>query len=145
MLKGFEDFKKTANEPERVYKEVEYKLQHGQEPTLPEVRLWFIYSTEKYYNTKLLQTQIHYCFKSFNKVKAKFNLCNFELCNKLIEWRDNYHKLGYQLGNSKFDFSCLNTDWLMDNINDKVPNFDKGKTTYINTNSNNISTKNRRI
>lgn len=144
-IKGFENFKKPVNDLERVYKEVEYKLSHGEEPKVTEVRKWFIYYVEKYYNTKMLGTQVNYCIKTLNNVKTKYNLCNFELCKKLIQWIDDFDKLGYRKENEIFDFSSLNKDWLIDSLNSKTPNYNKPKTTYLNDNTNNIDTKNRRI
>lgn len=141
MLKGFEKFKRVENKQEAAYRTVEYKLSKGEEPTLSEIRLWFIEGTERFYNTKLLGTQVNYCYNTFNKVKSKYKLCNHDLCLKLIKWRENYSKLGT---GKIFDFSSLNTDWIIDKLENNGTNRGK-RTSYLDQNNNRIDTSSRRI
>ena len=128
-LKGFENVIRTnINSYEEDYNVVEHKLQVNKEPTLYEVRRWFIYHVEKEYNTKLLGTQINYCYNTFNKLKEKYSLKNnIELCKKLTNWNKQYK----QEFSGVFDFSKLNTDWVLEKLetkatyhveNDYIPN-----------------------
>ena len=118
MLPGFENIKpKKSNNPHKeTFDLVNYKLCNKHEPTLPEVRTWFIYDSEEIYNCKMLGTNTIYCYKTLNAVKSKFNIkTNYELCNKLKQWRTAYIAL---YGKDKmFDFSKLNTNWLMEELN----------------------------
>ena len=117
MIKGLKDLKgsKQVDEFKLAYESVEHKLKVGKEPKMEELRKWFIYRQEKEYNTKLLGTNIHYCYKTFNALKDKYNLCNYELAKKLVIWAENY-KREYD---GVFDFSSLNTNWLIDKLNNQ--------------------------
>lgn len=144
MLKGFDNVKSNSNNPLEVYyKEVEYQLENNIDPTLPQIRGWFIYSTEKFYDTKMLGTNIHYCTKTLKTIKEKYKLSNYDLCIKLKTWRQGYEDLGYNNG-SIFDFSTLNTNWIIEKLNKNISNGTK-QTTYQNDNINKIDTRDRRI
>ena len=125
---------------EKEYKIVEYKLEHAQEPNMVEIRKWFIYKAEKIYETKMLGTETIYCYNTFNKLKEKYNFSNLALAAKLDIWLIKYKQLGYT---GIFDFSKLNTDWILNNLDSNIAN---GKiTSYQNNNVNQINTVNRRI
>lgn len=115
MIKGFEKFKdsKKIDTFKVAYDTVEHKLEIGKEPKMEELRKWFIYRQEKEFNTKLLGTNVHYCYKTFNSLKDKYNLCNSELAKKMVVWSENY-KRNYT---GVFDFSSLNTNWLIEKLN----------------------------
>ena len=125
---------------EEEYKIVEYKIEHAQEPNMTELRKWFIYKAEKIYETKMLGTTTIYCYNTFNKLKEKYNFSNLALAAKLDIWLIKYKQLGYT---GIFDFSKLNTDWILNNLDSNIAN---GKiTSYQNNNVNQINTVNRRI
>ena len=44
-----------------------------------------------------------------------------------------------------FDFSKLNTDWILYNLDSNTPAYNKKRTTYQDENVNSINTKDRRI
>ena len=118
-LPGFENVKKTNNNSfEDAYKVVEHKIQVNKQPTLPELRMWFIFKMEKEFDTKMLGTNTIYCYKTFNKVKEKYNLDNLQLALKINHWYKVYKK-EYT---GTFDFSSLNTNWLIEKLNE-VPSY----------------------
>ena len=127
---------------EKEYKIVEHKIAHAQEPNMQEIRRWFIFKAEKIYETKMLGTQVVYCNKTFNKLKEKYNFSNLALAAKLDIWLIKYKQLGYT---GIFDFSKLNTDWILNNLDSNTPAHGKKITTYQNNNVNQINTVNRRI
>lgn len=118
-LPGFNNVKKVEINPyEEAYKVVEHKIQVSKQPTLPELRMWFIFKMEKEFGTKMLGTQTVYCYKTFNKVKEKYNLDNLQLALKINQWYKIYKK-EYT---GTFDFSSLNTNWLIEKLNE-VPSY----------------------
>ena len=127
---------------EKEYKIVEHKLQHAQEPNMTEIRKWFIFKCEKVYQDKMLGTQVVYCNKTFNKIKEKYQFNNLALAAKLDVWIIKYKQLGYT---GMFDFSKLNTDWILHNLDANIANSTGKKTSYQNNNVNQINTVNRRI
>lgn len=127
---------------EKEYKIVEYKLQLAQEPNMTEIRKWFIFKAEKIYSTKMLGTQVVYCNKTFNKIKEKYQFNNLALAAKLDVWLIKYKQLGYD---GIFDFSKLNTDWILHNLDANISNYKSKQTSYQNNNVNQINTVNRRI
>ena len=135
MLPGFENVKNSTkiDEYKIAYESVEHKLKIGKEPKMEELRKWFIYKMEQDYNTKMLGTNIHYCYKTFNKLKEKYSLCNYELAKKLIQWSTIYKKDF----SGTFDFSCLNTNWLIEKLNSQP--------SYHINNDYTPNTNNRRI
>lgn len=114
MLPGFENVKNSVkiDEYKIAYECVEHKLKVNKEPEMEELRKWFIYKIEQDYNTKMLGTNKPYCYKTFNKLKEKYNLSNYELAQKLINWAKIY-KRDFS---GTFDFSCLNTNWLIEKL-----------------------------
>ena len=62
MLPGFENVKpkKSKNPHKDTFELVNYKLCNKHEPTLPEVRTWFIYDNEDIYKSKMLGTNTIY-------------------------------------------------------------------------------------
>ena len=127
---------------EKEFKIVEYKLQLAQEPNMTEIRKWFIYKAEKIYGTKMLGTQVVYCNKTLNKIKEKYQFNNLALAAKLDVWLIKYKQLGYD---GIFDFSKLNTDWILHNLDANISNYKGKHTSYQNNNVNQINTVNRRI
>ena len=118
-LPGFDNVKKVKIDTyEEAYKVVEHKIKVSKQPTLPELRMWFIFKMEKEFDTKMLGTQTVYCYKTFNKVKEKYNLDNLQLALKINEWYKIYKK-EYT---GTFDFSSLNTNWLIEKLNE-VPSY----------------------
>lgn len=133
---------KTINTYEEAYHIVETKLAKAIEPNMVEIRKWFIYKAEKIYETKMLGTQVVYCNKTLNKLKEKYQFSNLALAAKLDVWLLKYKQLGYE---GIFDFSKLNTDWILYNLDSNTPAYRKNKTTYQDENVNLINTKDRRI
>lgn len=127
---------------EKEYKIVEHKLQLAQEPNMIEIRKWFIFKAEKIYGTKMLGTQVIYCNKTLNKIKEKYQFNNLALAAKLDVWLIKYKQLGYD---GIFDFSKLNTDWILHNLDANISNHKGKHTSYQNNNVNQINTVNRRI
>ena len=127
---------------EKEYKIVEHKLQHTQEPNMVEIRKWFIYKCEKVYQDKMLGTQVVYCNKTLNKIKDKYQFDNLALAAKLDVWILKYKQLGYT---GMFDFSKLNTDWILHNLDANIANYKCKQTSYQNNNVNQINTRDRRI
>lgn len=144
MFKQLQGLKnsKEINPLEQGYKVVEHKMAVAKEPTMAELRQWYIYKAEKIYDTKMLGTNIHYCYSTFKKLKEKYNFNNLALAAKLDIWLVKYKQLGYT---GIFDFSRLNTDWILQNLDSNTPNSGAKKTTYQNKNVNSISTKDRRV
>lgn len=136
MIKALKDLK-GSNKVD-VFKEaydiVEQKIQANVDVNMVELRRWFIYKMEQYYDTKLLGTQVVYCNNTFNKLKDKLKIQNnVELAKKITEMHRNY-TLEYT---EPFDFSKLNTNWLVDKLNTN--------SSYSIQNSYKINTENRRI
>ncbi len=131
--------KAKSNPYELCYHNVEFKIKHNKEPKMDEMRKWFIYKMETYYNSKMLGANVHYCYKTFNSIKDKYELSNLELCKKINVWHERYTKTNQD---NMFDFSTLNTNWLIEKLDKDTM---KGKVTYQNTNVNNIDTKDRWI
>ena len=143
-LKALKNSKHPEDTFTKAHKLVEEKLSKGVVINADELRKWFIKDYELYYNTKMLGTNIHYCYKTFNAVKTRLNMCNNELAKNILIWRERYHKLGYDFGGTaKFDFSVLNTDWLLDNLINNIPCITVPNTTYKKSNTK-IDTSNRR-
>ena len=117
MIKKLKDLKGSATQSsdpfERDFKAVEAKVKQNIQPTLIEVRRWFIYKMEKEYNTVMLGTNWAYCNKTLNAIKSKYDLDNVQLVNKLDTWSKAYR----QEYNDTFDFSKLNTNWLVEKLN----------------------------
>ena len=144
MFKEMQKLKgsKNINPYEEAYRTVETKLAKAIEPNMVEIRKWFIYKAEKIYDTKMLGTQVVYCNKTFNKIKDKYKFSNLALTAKLDVWLIKYKQLGYD---GIFDFSKLNTDWILYNLDSNTPAYGKKRTTYQDENVNSINTKDRRI
>ena len=77
-----------------------------------------------------------------NKIKEKYQFNNLALAAKLDVWLIKYKQLGYD---GIFDFSKLNTDWILHNLDANIPNYKGKHTSYQNNNVNQINTVNRRI
>lgn len=133
---------KNINTYEEAYHIVETKLAKAIEPNMVEIRKWFIYKAEKIYETKMLGTQVVYCNKTFNKLKDKYKFSNLALAAKLDIWLVKYKQLGYE---GIFDFSKLNTDWILYNLDSNTPAHGRKITTYQDQNVNSINTEDRRI
>lgn len=144
MFKEMQKLKgsKNINPYEEAYRTVETKLAKAIEPNMVEIRKWFIFKAEKIYGTKMLGTQVVYCNKTFNKIKDKYKFSNLALTAKLDVWLIKYKQLGYD---GIFDFSKLNTDWILYNLDSNTPAYSKKRTTYQDENVNSINTKDRRI
>ena len=133
---------KEINTYKDAYDIVETKLAKAIEPNMSEIRKWFIYKVEKIYDTKMLGTETVYCYNTFNKLKEKYKFNNVALAAKLDVWLIKYKQLGYE---GIFDFSKLNTDWILYNLDANIAANNKNKTTYQDKNVNLINTKDRRI
>lgn len=91
---------------------------------------WFRVAYEQKYSKHMIGYNIFHCQKVMKQVCENYSLTLFELCTLVNKWFTTYEELEYDDGNG-FTLSCLNTQWLIQNLMNDVPNYKNKKKSHL--------------